>query len=792
VAAGAYRLGVDFGTSNTVAVLAGPEGRVRPLLFDGSPLLASAVFAGPGSGLLVGADAVRAAVGYPAGLEPNPKRRIDDGTVWLGEREYPVVDVVAAVLGRVGEEASRVAGGAAGEVVLTHPVAWGRHRLGLLAAAAARAGLGEIRFVAEPVAAAAYFASVLERRIPGGRCIVVYDLGAGTFDVTVVRPEPGGFDVITSAGLSDVGGLDLDAVVVEHARTVTAAAGEAWRRLDWPQQPADQQARQTLWQAARAVKEQLSRHSTGDLYLPLVDSQVHLTREEFERAARPHLQRTAALTMRILAEAGVPPEAVGGVFLVGGSSRIPLAATLLHRTLRIAPTVIDQPELVVAEGALHSRPGAAQPVTGPVVDPAAVVGPAADPPAAAASRALPAPSATVSGTGPPDEPRPTPPDAGAAAPRSAERPAELAEPEPVPVYAPAPPRPSVSRLTAATTSVRRRPVRMIAALAACVVLATAGILAVTRPWQASPVGGGNGDGHTGAGDALTGHTDRVNGVAFSPNGKLLATVSSDGTTRLWDVAVRSTPGYPLLGPPGLIYSVAFSPDGSTLVTGGDNVRLWEVARRETVGDALTGLTGLVRGLTFSPDGKTIVAGGDRAMRMWDVVSHQSLSVDLASHTDDIQAVAYSPNGRIIATGSEDTTVRLWDAGSRKPIGAPLTGHTGVVHGVAFSPDGGTLATVSGDKTVRLWDVSSHQPIGAPLTGHTGVIYAVAFDPDGRSLATAGEDKTIRRWDARSGQPAGTALTGHSGWIRALAFSPDGTTLASGADDKTVRLWQIAG
>jgi molecular chaperone DnaK (HSP70) len=293
---GAYRLGIDFGTSNTVAALAGPDGRVRPLLFDGSPLLPSAVYADPAMGLLVGADAVRAAVGTPARFEGNPKRRVDEGTVWLGDREYPVADLIAAVLRRVGAEASRVAGGPVADVVLTHPAAWGRARLAVLTAAAERAGLGTVRFVPEPVAAAAYFATVLGRSIPAGRVIVVYDLGAGTFDVSVVRPSPDGFDVVATDGLPDVGGVDLDAAVVGHVRTLTASATTAWQRLDWPQNPADQQARQTLWHGARAVKEQLSRHPTGELHVPLVDQRIHLTREEFEKAAHGQLDRTAALT----------------------------------------------------------------------------------------------------------------------------------------------------------------------------------------------------------------------------------------------------------------------------------------------------------------------------------------------------------------------------------------------------------------------------------------------------------------------------------------------------------------
>src|SRR5690349_12933906 len=121
--AAAFRLGIDFGTLNTVAALVGPDGRVQPLRFDGSPLLPSAVFAGAGTGLLCGWDAVRAAFDAdPSGLEPHPKRRIDEGTVRVGEHEYPVAELVATVLGRVAMEAARVTGrGVDLQVVLTHP-----------------------------------------------------------------------------------------------------------------------------------------------------------------------------------------------------------------------------------------------------------------------------------------------------------------------------------------------------------------------------------------------------------------------------------------------------------------------------------------------------------------------------------------------------------------------------------------------------------------------------------------------------------------------------------------------
>src|SRR5690349_7397228 len=157
MAAGGYRLGVDLGTSNTVAVLAYPDGRVAPLLFDGAPILPSCVCLTEDGDIVVGPDALHAAAGDPASFEPYPKRRIDDGTVLLGNLEVPVVDLLAAVLRRVTDEAVRVAGAAVGSVTLTHPAGWGTHRQAVLRAAAAAAGLPAPALVAEPIAAAAYF-----------------------------------------------------------------------------------------------------------------------------------------------------------------------------------------------------------------------------------------------------------------------------------------------------------------------------------------------------------------------------------------------------------------------------------------------------------------------------------------------------------------------------------------------------------------------------------------------------------------------------------------------------------
>jgi hypothetical protein len=237
------------------------------------------------------------------------------------------------------------------QAVLTYPAGWSRTRLAVLDEAARQAGLRGVRFVREPVGAAAYFVAVLGQRLAPRRCLVVYDFGAGTFDVTVVRSADAGVEVVDAAGLTDVGGNDLDAVVIDLLRAATPDAA-GWGRLDWPESPADYRARRALWQDARAAKEQLSRHAIAELYVPVVDANLHVTREEFEQAARPYLDRTVTLTLSTLRSAGVSWEAVGGVLLVGGSSRIPLAASLLQRALRIAPTVLEQPELVVARGSL--------------------------------------------------------------------------------------------------------------------------------------------------------------------------------------------------------------------------------------------------------------------------------------------------------------------------------------------------------------------------------------------------------------------------------------------------------
>ncbi|MEV0650854.1 Hsp70 family protein [Phytomonospora sp. NPDC050363] len=344
----AAALGVDFGTSNTVAVVARPGRPAAPLLFDGSPLLPSAVYA-TDDALLAGRVALRSAAIDPARCEPHPKRCVDDGTVLLGEREFGVADLFAAVFGRVADEARRVLGAGPGRVVVTHPAGWGPRRLRLLRTATEAAGLPTPDLVPEPVAAAAYFLDHHGARLPEGRQVLIYDLGGGTCDLTLVRREQGRIVITAVDGLADTGGTFVDAAIVDHLARVHPGAGGQWDRLRSPADRNDRRHRRMLWDDAREAKENLSRESTAALFLPLLDTDVHLTRDEVDALAGPQIRATAELAARMLAANG----GAVGLFLTGGASRMPLVATALMRATGLAPVVVEQPELVVAGGALR-------------------------------------------------------------------------------------------------------------------------------------------------------------------------------------------------------------------------------------------------------------------------------------------------------------------------------------------------------------------------------------------------------------------------------------------------------
>jgi WD40 repeat protein len=252
---------------------------------------------------------------------------------------------------------------------------------------------------------------------------------------------------------------------------------------------------------------------------------------------------------------------------------------------------------------------------------------------------------------------------------------------------------------------------------------------------------------------------------------------------------QSPPGFKLRhtlrGHKRWIFKIAWSPDGRTLASGsGDRtIRLWD-AETGKLRQTLQRRSGKVVSVAWSPDGRTLASGStDKTIRLWDTETGE-LGRILEGHSGEVYSVAWSPDGRTLASGSDDKTIRLWDTETGE-LRQTLTEHSGWVRSVAWSPDGRTLASGSDDKTIRLWDAKTGE-LRQTLTEHSGWVRSVAWSPDGRTLASSSE--TIHLWDFKRGRQIGI-LEGHTGSVGSVSFSSDGHLLASKSKDGTVRLWR---
>ena len=289
---------------------------------------------------------------------------------------------------------------------------------------------------------------------------------------------------------------------------------------------------------------------------------------------------------------------------------------------------------------------------------------------------------------------------------------------------------------------------------------------------------------------LTGHSSPVSSVAFSADGRFMASADWSGMVRLWR-ATNHVEIYAFRSDSNRVDSVVFSPDGNMLAAGGQDslVRRWDLTTGAAL-ESLSGPTGAVNSVTFSPDGTQIAAASDDGVvYVWDVASGQLAGL-LAGHTSYVTSVAFSPDGTTIAAGGEDDTVRLWGLPSGAEI-AVLRGHTSTVTSVAFNPSGTTLVSTGADRVVRLWNVLSESQVAA-LTGHTENVTSAAFSPDGLLLASSAggiEDSTVRLWDVQSRQHVHILTL--DGPVNGVAFSPDGTRLATGGAT-FLTLWGVTG
>ena len=383
-------LAVDFGTTATAAAMREPDGRVAGLVLpDGTSTMPSSVLADP-TGVLVGTKADNAA-GYALDrYQPTPKRDIGRASVLLGTTEFRPCTLIAAVYAAIIGEAVRQHNHRPPEqLVLTHPVDWSDRRLDVLREAVSLAAdqlgipLPDPTFVPEPVAAATHYAHLQAFNQPtapittstvsptdpsedaiGDEYFAVYDLGGGTFDVTVLCRSSSGFEVLATGGIDPLGGFEFDNRLFNylgqtHYRKADPTLWQALAHPD-PEDPDSGTRRRFLDATVRQVKEELSEHTQRTVHLPGLPEPVLVTRTEFENLIRTDLDATIAELEATLARAGLTPDQLTAIYRIGGASRIPLVGSLLDQLQRPV-RVVDHPKTVVALGAAIDSAGSVEP-----------------------------------------------------------------------------------------------------------------------------------------------------------------------------------------------------------------------------------------------------------------------------------------------------------------------------------------------------------------------------------------------------------------------------------------------
>lgn len=785
------RLGIDFGTcySSAAILLDGKKPQlVREPLKHGYSF-PSCVYLTQDGKILVGQAAENQHILHPERYRAEFKRDLGSIDPYiLGNQPFLPEELATEVIRKLKNEADemvRSLGNASiTNAVITVPATYRANKRELMEKAGKAAGFNEVQLLEEPVAAALYYAQ--QYKLSEGEIILVYDLGAGTFDATLLQKQGSSYQILAApVGLSHCGGMDFDREIYQD---LLEHCSESLReRLDPHNRTKEAfQARAIVGDLCRTLKHQLTEAQEAEILIPVTMESYHLTRQNVNQMIAPLIEETLESCHQLVRNAGINWEQVNQVLLVGGSCRIPYVKKTVEKELNCHPLLVDDPELAVCLGATISD-GTPSPKAEPVPSHKEIIEAhinlgdslyqqgrleeaiakykevvRLDSNNTVARRKLEIAEQTLKERSEAeskqreDEERQRIERARLEAERQARMEAErkLREKEEQE-------RQSLEKQKEVETNpkspnpVDRKPKGKFGE---CIQT-----LKAHSGWYAG-----------------------IQSVSFSADGTMIASGSDDKTIKVWNV-LTGQENYTLQGYTNCVKSVAFSPDGQFLAGGSIGlIKIWHTSNhREII--SLKGHNDWIHCLVFSPDGQFLASSSaDKTIRIWSVKEWREL-YQLKGHKGGIYSIAFHPNGRNLISGSLDKTLKLWDVQYGKEL-QTIQGHSNAVYAVAFSPDGRYFASGSLDKTCKVWHESTGQEY-LTLRGHSELVYTLAFSPTEPYLASGSVDQTIKLWRISDGQHLWT-LQGHNHRIQSLAFSPDGEILASGSDDKTVKLWQI--
>ncbi|MGF1471053.1 MAG: Hsp70 family protein [Rubrobacteraceae bacterium] len=798
-------IGIDFGTANSSMswydprtgsseVILNAEGQVKThsvVHFGEDEILVGE----PVEGLLrdVSTDRARRDEAFRRTIVSIKRNLLSPPRIALpGGRYIRPVDVVAEIIKKLKRDAEDgLFHEEVGRAVITCPAEFNVLQRQKIEDAGHLAGFDEVVLLEEPVAGAVAYA---QEGLDVGKHVLVYDLGGGTFDLAVLDNEDESFHVaMEPKGMERCGGDDFDLALYHYCDEI------ARENLERPISLTGT-VDLTFLRVCRRGKESLTFQKKGRVsdYLVSENGPVRFEHEvdrpTFEELIGEYVETTTRLTKEILSQASDRGHEVDTVVLVGGSTRVPLVTRTLQETLPVPPLGFDRKDVAVALGAAHytnirwapaKKNGKPKPVAPETEDRVAL-----------------------------DQYR------AAVEETASDRKLNKVE---------------IDRLNAFSKQLELRPEQVLEVERQ--VLGSSKEEALARQYQAAVEAFWNGEklheleaerlvalaeelgldedqisdidcrvmGATKESilerrtprpelsepenlflaHILIGHSDKVNSVAFSPDGQFLASGASDHAVRGWNARTGQSTGT-LVGNLDRVSSVAFDPNGELLASGGfDNtIRVWKLPNGEPF--HILNHADWVFSIAFSPDSKVLASGGaDKEIKLWNLDTGELIR-SLHGDSHWILSVAFSPDGETLVGGSADERARVWDLKTGETLYS--FEHPDWVRSVAVDPDGKFLATGSEDGTLTIWDLETGK-LAHSLAGHSGPVLSVAVSPDGQLLFSGGHDGKVKVWALQTGEPL-NVLLGHPGGVGSIVPGSDGQLLASGGYDGKVKVWRM--